>query len=237
MMLKASLLKSFNCEDEIFEIKRRITLNNEDMLINTVIGIDQSYKRTGVSACRDGKIIYCFSITPEASDCPSDKRKSIINGITNNVIENKDLNIDPKRTIVVMERVRLFSRGFISFDYIVKTGALVAMISDLFYGAGMETYVVDTRAWKKAVVGTSKPAQNKYGLAPEKWPTINYVKHMKEVKNSDILIEYPRQKKGVIRKNDKFYEVNDDLCDAICISKFFFVDGYGNCKNLHKMLL
>ena len=233
-MLKASLLKSFNCEDEIFAIKRRIALNNEDMLINTVIGIDQSYKRTGVSVCRDGKIIYCFSITPEASDCPSDKRKSIINGITHNVIKNKDLNIDPKRTIVVMERVRLFSRGFISFDYIVKTGALVAMISDLFYDNNIKTYVVDTRAWKKVVVGTCKPVENKYGIAPEKWPTVKYVKRLNDVKNADILIEYPRMKKGVICMNNKFYEVNDDLCDAICISKFFFVNGE---NNLHEMLL
>ena len=199
--------------------------------IKAVIGIDQSYKRTGISICINGNISYINSISPDPSSVPSEKRLYIVNNIYQLIYDViKREHLDPQNTIVVFEKIRQFSKGFISINYIVETGALISCIADLFRSKGYECYCVDTRAWKSNVIGTSKPEDNKYGIQPSKWPTIKYVKNQLK-DNTVILIEENKKKKGTIKIKGKYYSINDDACDAACIAQFYF-----KTKNPMKLL-
>lgn len=191
--------------------------------IEYVIGIDQSYARTAYSICHKGNIIACGSFAPEASNRPTDKRKFIRQGIYQATIKKARIaGFTPANTIVLFERIRMFSRGFLSMNYIVKTGALIAIMADMFIEAGYQCYTVDTRAWKAGVIGTSKPKNNKYGINPAKWPTILYVRDNRIVPSRKFLVPEKRHKKGTIQIRGKYYSINDDVCDAICISKYPF---------------
>ena len=203
--------------------------------IEYVIGIDQSYTRTAYSICHQGKIIACGSIAPKASNQAYMKRKLIGRYISKALNKNARIyGFNPDNTIILFERIRMFSRGFLSMNYIVKTGALIALMSDMFTELGYECFTVDTRAWKAAVVGTSKPKSNHFGINPAKWPTILYVRDNKLIPGNKYLVEEKRRKKGVLRIDGKYYSVNDDICDAVCISKFPFSVHKGEVEELLK---
>lgn len=198
-----------------------------------VIGIDQSYKRTGLSLSYEGKLIDYFSISPEDTQTISEKRKYISNIVYHwlgkSVSEGK---LEPQNTICIFESIRMFSRGFLSMDYLLKTTALITNIADIMIEAGIECYSVDTRAWKSTVIGTSKPQVNKWKINPAKWPTICYVRDKLDVDHKALLIPEKHRKAGTILIHGKHYSVNDDLCDAICISLYLHKNG----KNLKKLL-
>lgn len=198
-----------------------------------VIGIDQSYKRTGLSLSYKGEPIDYFSISPEASESISDARKEISNIIyqwlSKSASEGK---LEPSKTICLFESIRMFSHGFLSMDYILKTGALITNISDIMESFGIICFSVDTRAWKAAVIGTSKPKDNLYKINPAKWPTICFVRDHLKIDHSKILIPEKKRKNGTIRIKGNYYSVNDDLCDAICISLYPFKE---NAKNMKKL--
>ena len=46
----------------------------------------------------------------------------------------------------------------LSQNYMTTTAGLVSAIVDTAYWKGVKTYSVDTRAWKSAVLGSSKPS-------------------------------------------------------------------------------
>lgn len=189
--------------------------------IKAIVGIDQSYKRSGIAICINGNITYIDSISPQASLCSSEKRKYLTNNIYHNVKQKLiECHLGSQDTIIVFEKIRQFSRGFISMNYIVETGALIAYLVDKFKDDGYECYCIDTRAWKSAVVGTSKPENNKYKINPAKWPTIKYIRT--QVDNSLILVPEKKKKKGTIKIKGNYYSVNDDACDAACIAQFYF---------------
>lgn len=197
-----------------------------------VIGIDQSYKRTGLSLSYEGKLIDYFSISPEGPQTISEKRKYISNivyhWLNKSVSEGK---LEPQSTICIFESIRMFSRGFLSMDYLLKTTALITNIADIMMEAGIECYSVDTRAWKSTVIGTSKPQTNKWKIDPAKWPTICYVRDHLDIDHKALLIPEKHRKTGTILVHGKHYSVNDDLCDAICISLYLYKNG----KNLRKL--
>lgn len=189
-----------------------------------VIGIDQSYNRTGIVAIykhekeweRPERIKF-ISIDFAKCKTNTEKRKLIssdIEWVVSSALE-KGYSVS-----VVCERIRLFSKGKISLDYIEKTGALIAAIADTLDRYGIQLYSVDTKTWKSSIVGTSKPKENKYGIDPNKYPTIKFVQGCGHLK--DILIPYTgRGKKGIIRATDGCqYEINDDLADAYCIALY-----------------
>ena len=198
-----------------------------------VIGIDQSYKRTGLSLSYKGKLVDYFTISPEFLSDIELKRKYIANIIyqwlQKSVSEGK---LEPQKTICLFESIRMFSRGFLNMDYILKTGALITNIADIMSEFTINCYSIDTRAWKAAVVGTSKPQENKYKINPAKWPTILYCKNILQIEYDKMLIPEKRHKAGTIRVKKQLYSVNDDLCDAICISLYPFK---GNAKNMKKL--
>ena len=133
-----------------------------------VIGIDQSYKRTGITIMQDNEIYKTFSVDYEYCKNNSEKRVFLENRLWD-VVEFLESN----NPLVIVERIRLRSQGFLSEPYIKSTGALIATIVDFFYYWNeIPVYSVDTRAWKSAIIGTSKAKENKYGIDPHKWPTI-----------------------------------------------------------------
>ena len=182
-----------------------------------VIGIDQSYKDTG--------------ITIGFNNCIMNSTHCYTENLKNNTLKRKALKLklfevfelaDKKakelnaEVIVVIERIRLQSQGFLNINYIKSIGALNACIVDTAFGYDFPVYSVDTRAWKSAIIGTSKGMSNPYGIDEKKYPTIvwcikhGYKKYIKQEYNG-------RGKKGVITKNNESYTYNDNIADSIGI--------------------
>ena len=187
-----------------------------------VIGIDQSYKNTGISIAADNKLIKVKSINLEKYNTNSERReklKQTLNNVLNSVCKE---NISAKNVICIIERIRLRSQGFLNIDYIKSIGALNAVIVDVCALFGVSVYSVDTRCWKSQVIGTSKPQSNKYGVPEEKWPTVQWV--IKQGFESSILQTVEgRKTKGTFTKDGQKYMYNNDASDSAGIAMFYFV--------------
>lgn len=158
----------------------------KNVLQYPIIGIDESYTRTGIAVTENGKLLYVDSIDFKKMKTKTEKRCAIRKAL-NSLI----LNYKPK--IIICEKIRTFSQGFISKSYISATGALIATIVDIAFKHDVPVYSVDTRSWKSKVVGTSK-----HKTSNKKLETIEFVKNEF---NFDV-------------------EGNDDMADAICISLY-----------------
>mgnify|MGYP006785146609 FL=1 len=134
-----------------------------------VIGIDQSYKNTGISLSGDNKLLKVKSINLEKYQTNSEKRKVLSESLDKLLTSVKPKS---KEIICIIERIRLRSQGFLNIDYIKSIGALNSVIVDVCAQFDVPVYSVDTRCWKAQVIGTSKPKSNNYGVPDEKWPTV-----------------------------------------------------------------
>ncbi|MBO5743215.1 MAG: hypothetical protein J6R68_02940 [Clostridia bacterium] len=186
-----------------------------------IIGIDQSYQRTGISIAADGKLKKVSSIDLSIYESNSQKR-SVLHNLLCCIIEK---NISKAKEVVcVIERIRLRSKGFLNIDYIKSIGALNSVIVDVFNKYGISTYSVDTRCWKAQVIGTSKPSKtpNKFGVPNEKWPTVKWA--IKMGFEDDLLIEIKgKKKKDTFVRNNKKYMYNTDAADSAAIALFGFL--------------
>lgn len=191
------------------------------------IGIDQSYNNTGISIAADGKLIKVKSVHLDKYRDNSERReklRKVLNKVIQSCINNS------KSVVCILERVRLQSRGFINTDYIKAVGALNSVIVDSCHEYLIPVYSVDTRCWKSQVIGTSKPASNKYGVPDEKWPTVEWL--IKQGWESELLIDLTGSKKSkgtFIRKGKKFM-YNNDAADSAGISMFWFVGKHDKLK-------
>lgn len=187
-----------------------------------VIGIDQSYKRTGITILKDRQIVEMFSLEYKCCKSNSEKRT-----VLENILQELMFNHNIANPLVIVERIRLRSQGFLSEAYIKSTGALIATIIDFFYYYNeIPVYSVDTRAWKSAIVGDSKPLKNPYGIDEKKYRTILYLKEKGLLKY--IAEEYNgKGKQGVIniKINGKKVpcKINDDLADSYCIAMYGYL--------------
>ena len=189
-----------------------------------IIGIDQSYTRTGITILNDKKIICMKSLNFEDCKTNTDKRRYLTLYIREQINRLKRKNFDD--IVIYTERIRLVSQKFISENYIKSTGALIATIIDVAQDYDIPVYSVDTRSWKSQIVGNSKPLQNPYGINPEKYRTILYIKdkgllkHIAEPYNG-------RGTKGVIQvkiNGEKVpCKINDDVADSYCIAMYGFL--------------
>lgn len=200
-----------------------------------VVGIDQSYKNTGVSICINKEIKQITSIRLDKYKTNSEKRKTLHDKLNKLFYKISALgqtqNIDCK---IIIERIRLRSEGFINMDYIKSIGALNSIIVDLAHNYNFPVYSVDTRSWKSNVVGTSKPLNNKYGIDPKKYPTIKYLIGLGYEK--DILLKVSnKKKKGIVKIiNGEKYTYNDDAADSACIALYGFLpESKQNLKEEH----
>lgn len=142
-----------------------------------VIGIDESYTRTGVTVLENRNIFCMASVDYKNSKNNSEKRlelKNVLNSLVHSI--TKSCKVETKDITVIIERIRTFSGGHLSTQYLITTGALVATIVDTFYKYKIPVYSVDTKAWKNAIVGNSKSMKNKYGINPNKYGTILYLR-------------------------------------------------------------
>ena len=188
-----------------------------------VIGIDQSYKNTGISISADGELKLVKSIFLESYKSNSEKRRVLSNNLDNAL---KSVVPKAKEVICIVERIRLRSQGFLNINYIKSIGALNSIIVDKCSEYNVPVYSVDTRCWKAQIVGTSKPSNNpKYAMEPEKYPTFAWLKKQnngKFIKSVMIDMSNNRKSKNVFEKSGKRYKVNDDACDSAAISMFGF---------------
>lgn len=231
--------------NEIYqELKRNL---DKKML---VVGVDESYKNTGVSmTCGNPfsgyETTFCDSLGGNTCKNKNDYRVSVLEYLTRLLQKhNEEMRNESICPLVVVERVRQFSKGFISMDYIKSMGALIAYIVEAASQHGLQTYSVDTRCWKSTVVGSSQKLANSYNVAPEKFQTVEYVvKHgmkgfiFEEVSEKDGVKELRKKNPHNIFKSatGKHIRVDDDRADSICISRFPFV-AMEQGKNLNGLL-
>ena len=179
------------------------------------IGIDQSYTNCGWSICLDGNILEYGNIAFKGLNSNSEKRKEVHKVLTQLIEKSlSEVNSEPNKVIVVFERIRLYSQGFLSMDYIVKTAGLISTIIDTAYEYNIKCYSVDTRSWKKQIVGNSKGQKKKVLITKGK----NKGKYRTVTDNKTETLNHVKNNFGIDTKGD------DDIADAICISKYAFID-------------
>lgn len=190
-----------------------------DSYRNVVVGIDQSYKRTGISVSADGKLLRVHSIDLSKFKSKSEKREHLRKKVD---LCLQSVSKRAETTTIIIERIRTFSNGFLSTPYIKSIGALNAVVVDTAFKYGIEVYNVDTRAWKSAVVGTSKPMENSFGVPDKKWPTVMWC--CDQGFEKQLLHEVSkRRKSGTFEYEGKRFEYDNDAADSAAISMFFFV--------------
>lgn len=189
-----------------------------------VIGIDESYTRTGVTILKDKEPLCMHSVNFDDCQTNVDKRRHLDMYLRQQINRLKKQNKDD--ITIIVERIRLRSQGFLSEAYIKATGALLSIIIAIGQDHNIPVYSVDTRSWKAQIVGDSKPLQNPHGINPEKYRTIVYLKQKGLLKY--IAEEYKgKGKKGVI--NVKIdgkrvpCKINDDIADSYCIAMYGFL--------------
>ena len=189
-----------------------------------VIGIDQSYADSGITVGLDGKIKTITDCYTDKLKTNTDKRLLLKSKLTKvfSMMQIKQSELNECDLICIIERIRLQSSGFLNIDYIKGIGALNAMIVDLANEYDIPVYSVDTRAWKSAIVGTSKPYKGDfYGIDPKKVPTILWL--IKKGYKEQIKEPVSKQKKnGVIEKDGERFTYNDNKADSagICLYGF-----------------
>ena len=186
-----------------------------------IVGIDQSYKNTGISIAADRKLVKVRSLQLDSYKTNSDKRRALANTLDGLL---KAVCPKAREVVCIIERIRLRSQGFLNIDYIKSIGALNSIIVDKCHEYCVPVYSVDTRCWKAQVIGTSKPQKNGYGVPEEKWPTVNWV--CENGFEESILIDMTgsRKNKGTFTEEDgKKYMYNNDAADSAGIAMFGFV--------------
>lgn len=194
-----------------------------------IIGIDQSYTRTGITVLKNKQIHRMKSLDFKGCRNNTEKRELLFD-----VLESLINEADSENIKIITERIRLRSQGFLSEAYIKSTGALIATIIDVADTYDIPVYSVDTRSWKSQIIGNSKPLNNPYGINPEKFRTICYLRDKGLLKH--IVKEYKgRGKKGIIDvkmevleggkrvKKKVPCEINDDLADSYCIALYGYL--------------
>ena len=195
-----------------------------------IIGIDQSYKNTGISIIADGEIKKVTSKDLTCYESNTERRRALrktLDGLLMSVVPKAD------SVVCIIERIRLQSQGFLNINYIKSIGALNALIVDTMAEYEIPVYSVDTRCWKAQVVGTSKPMPNKYGVPEEKWPTVHWVN--KQGFKSSILKEVTgRKTKGTfIGSNGTKYMFDNDAADSCAIAMFGVVGDKDKLQEEH----
>lgn len=146
-----------------------------------VIGVDQSYKCTGIAAyvynseTKRGRFWRTFAVKPVSGLLGRGKytfRARLRIALLNLIDDIKTGHKLP--FFVCFERPRLFSKGHISAAYLLSIGALNAVIADAASAEFIDCFSVDTRAWRCAAVGHCKRKENDKGIPPEKYYTVKH---------------------------------------------------------------
>ena len=127
------------------------------------LGIDQSYTQIGLAITESpDKLISYNSYNYKGLKSKSEKR-AFVKKLVRFAVKKYSPDI------VVVERIRTFSQGFISTNYIKTTGALIASIVDEVFPE--KVWSADTRSWKARICGGSKGMH-----AADKGVSVRFVK-------------------------------------------------------------
>lgn len=175
-----------------------------------VIGLDQSYTDTGICIAVDGKPKWASHIPYKGLELKSDKRMRLINAL-----ESMFDKYQGKYTVsVVIEALRLFSGStpHISTAYIYSTCAMIGALVDVCHKRDVPIYWVETRSWKKKVLGSSKPSGRKLkGVKdPRKVDSVRYAISIGFKDEVSYIVERGKNR-GQVR-------YNDNVADSICIA-------------------
>lgn len=185
------------------------------------IGIDQSYTNTGISVAADDKLLDVKSVRLDKYKLHSARRAALKSKLGSLIaaVTQKTENI-----VCIVERARIHggNTSFINIDAILTAGVLASVVVDVCDQYNISVYSVDTRSWKAQVVGTSKPQSNKFGVPPEKWPTVEWV--CRQGMESKILVPIvsTRKSKGTFIRNGQKYQYNNDAADSAGIAMYWF---------------
>ncbi len=141
-----------------------------------VIGIDQSYKCTGVavyvynSETKKGRFWRTFAVTPKKRT--KTRKRAVIAGYIDDLLSDFRYRYGDVR--ICFERPRLFSKGHVSASFLLSIGALNGAIIDTAESWDVPCYSIDTRAWRCAAVGNCKCKENDKGIPPEKYYTVKH---------------------------------------------------------------
>lgn len=177
-----------------------------------VISLDQSYTRCGISIAVNGKLKKVTSIKYKNVKSKTEKRR-MVDGYLTKAIGSCLKHYSPENIIIICERLRLFSQKQIRPNVIIPSAALIATIVDTAFDYGIPVYSVDTRAWKAAVLGSSKaifePIQGVEN--PQKFGSVRKV----------IALGFEEQ---ITIKDSigRFKEYDDDAADSACIALYGF---------------
>lgn len=183
-----------------------------------VIGIDQSYQCCGISIIVNNKIKKIDSLDLSIYGNKTLKRFALQERLSEILIAIRDKG----NVVCIIERIRQFSQGFINMNYIKGIGALNSVIIDTCYKFDVPVYSVDTRAWKAAIIGSSKPKENKWNTPPEKWPMIEWLIERGHEESLLIPIQNPHRTKNVFEKYGERWMYNNDAADSVGIGLFWF---------------
>ena len=115
-----------------------------------ILSVDQSLARPGLAIVEQNsetKILEAFSLKHERKATPSQRRIDLVAAV-------QELAEKYRPDFVIVERVRTFSKGYLSTRSIITLGSLVAGIIDGLSEDGLSVFSVDTRAWKSHVLGS-----------------------------------------------------------------------------------
>jgi hypothetical protein len=183
-----------------------------------VIGIDQSYTRTGISVGIDGKLVKVKGNGFKGLKTKSEKRRELRRVLSLLLKQSVQM---ASEVVVLCERISTFRKSFGNAKnqqgsnpkYLKMTGALVATLVDTAADFGVNVYSVDTRSWKAQIVGSSK-SEVKKGKRDAKGKTVLFVQNL----GFDLFI---REKKVGKNKGEKIYD--DDAADSACICLYGFL--------------
>lgn len=185
-----------------------------------VIGLDQSYSRCGISIAVDGELKKVSSIKFKGCKTKTDKRLEM-QRVLRKAIESCLKKYPASDIIVFCERLRLFStnkgQSTIRPNVIKPAAAMIAYIVDTAAEYGIETWSVDTRAWKSEILGDSRPVFEPIeGVTnPQKFGSVRKVIEL-GFRNSLEIIKGGRGGNAL--------ELDDDAADSACIALYGFVN-------------
>lgn len=192
-----------------------------------VLGIDESYLRSGISIAIDGKLVVVRSEAFKGCECNSSKRHKMRKLVSNIIQSNRH---KCEEFIIIVERIRTISQGSgrkqgfgLKPDYLKSTGALISSIVDEAYLHSVPVYSVDTRSWKSQVLGSSTTDLVKYKNyeKPEKGRAIEFIeKKGFGLKIKDKNGEHKIHERG---KNIGKYYHDDDAADSGCMALYGFI--------------
>ena len=107
-----------------------------------------------------------------------------------------------------------------------------SVIVDTCNEFGIKVFSVDTRCWKANIVGTSKPQSNKFGVPPEKWPTVKWVID-KGFEKQILMTVQSRKSKGTFERKGIKYMYNNDASDSAGIAMFGVLGDESKLKEEH----